>query len=360
MMRKIVLGAAAAACLSLLWPLAVADPGPQTGPCESCGPAWMTNTNPPYKGYARGWAMISAEELKELWDRQQAWNNRDTIASPEDAPKRDPKLVIIDVAKPMLQYRGGGHIPGAYNTWRPDYASEETFWEEEVWAENLLDRAEFQEFLRGFGIDNDSQVVLYDHKYDATRLWWACKLYGFDTRVLDGGIDAWKAAGYDVDRLSSPSKPGNGNVVLEGGLPLLNVSHDAVWRCKTDPMWYLWDIRSKAEVDGSRDRATRMGTIPWQEALVPWKEVHGEDGEFLDAMGLKSQVIDKYDFVPAAHHVFFCQSGVRVTQTLFALYAYGFPVEHLHIYDSSWIYWGNSPDLPVIDEKGQPVVVKQE
>ena len=205
MMSKIVVGAAAAACVCLLCPLGLADPGPETGPCDSCGPAWMTNTNPPYKGFARGWAMISAEELKELWDRQQAWDNRDTISSPEDAPKRDPKLVIIDVAKPMLQYRGGGHIPGAYNTWRPDYASEETFWEEEVWAENLLDRADFQEFLRSFGIDNDSQVVFYDHKYDATRLWWACKLYGFDTRVLDGGIDAWKAAGYDVNRVSSGS-----------------------------------------------------------------------------------------------------------------------------------------------------------
>jgi thiosulfate/3-mercaptopyruvate sulfurtransferase len=320
----------------------------------------MTNTDPPYKGHARGWAMISAEELKSLWDEQQAWNNRDTIASPAAAPKRDPKLVIIDVSKPMLQYRGGGHIPGAFNTWRPDYASDVTFWEEEVWAENLLDRRDFQEFLRGFGIDDDSQVVFYDHKYDATRLWWACKLYGFDTRVLDGGIDAWKAAGYEVDRLSSPSKPGNGSIVLEGGQPLLNVSHGAVWKCKDDPMWYLWDIRSKAEVDGSRSRAKRMGTIPWQTALMPWKEVHGEDGEFLDAAGLKSQVIDKYGMDPAAHHVFFCQSGVRVTQTLFALYAYGFPVEHLHIYDSSWIYWGNSPDLPIEDEKGQPVVLPKE
>lgn len=358
-MRRIAWTFLAAVCAAaLLLPLALADPGPKEGDCESCGPAWMTNTERPYKGLVRGWAMISAEDLKALMDKQQAWNNRDTISSPEDAPKKDPKLVIIDVGKPMLHYRTEGHIPGAYNTWRPDYASDEAFWPEEVWAENLLSRADFQKFLRGFGIDNDSQVIFYDHKYDATRLWWACKLYGFDTRVLDGGMGAWKSAGYDVDRLGAPDTPAPGHIVLEGGDPLVNVSHDAVWKCKEDPMWFLWDIRSMAEIDGSRNRAKRMGKIPWQEALVPWKEVHGEDGEFLDAAGLKVKVIDKYGFDPAAHHVFFCQSGVRVTQTFFALYAYGFPLEHLHIYDSSWIYWGNSPDLPIVNEKGEPVVLE--
>jgi thiosulfate/3-mercaptopyruvate sulfurtransferase len=317
----------------------------------------MTNSDPPYKGYVRGWALISAEDLKALWDSQQAWNNRDSIQDPEKGPQEDPKLVIIDVGKPLLHYRTEGHIPGAFNIWRPDYDSGEIMWGD-VAAENILDRQAFQNFLRGFGIDNDSQVIFYDHKYDATRLWWACKLYGFDVRVLDGGFAAWKAADYEVDRMSSPSQPSRGSIVLNGGQPLIRVDTDAIWRAKDDPHWVVWDIRSEAEIDGSRKRAKRMGKIPWQKALVPWKEVHGEDGTFLDARALKSDVIDKYGFDPAQHHVFFCQSGVRVTQTFFALYLYGFPLEHLHIYDSSWIYWGNAPETPIVDENGKPVVLE--
>jgi len=323
--------------------------------CDTCGPDWITNTVPPYKGYARGWAMISADELKELWDAQVAWNNRDTIGNGE-APKENPKLVIVDVGKPALHYRAEGHIPGAFNTWREDYDSGVKVWDD-VPAENILSREDFQAYLRRFGIDNDSQVVFYDHKYDATRLWWACKLYGFNVRVLDGGFNAWKDAGYEVDRLSSPSQPAPGNVVLKGGEPLINVSHGSVYKCKDDPMWMLWDIRSTEEITGERNRAKRMGAIPWSKALVPWKEVHGEDGTFLDANQLKTMVIDKHGFDEAAHHVFFCQSGVRVTQTMFALYLYGYPLEHLHIYDDAWIWWGNNPDTPIIDENGEPVTL---
>jgi len=354
-MRHLLAGTVVLAAVAAVALIAGAAQEPVTS-CASCGPSWMTNTVPPFKGYVRGWALISAEELHELWEAQRAWDNRDTISNGE-APTVDPKLVIVDVAKPTLQYRAEGHIPGAFNTWRPDYDSGVIVWDD-VPAENILDREAFQEFLRGFGIDDDSQVVFYDHKYDATRLWWACKLYGFNARVLDGGFAAWSKAGYEVDRISAPDTPARGTVTLRGGEPLLRVDTDAVWKCKNDPSWFLWDIRSDAEVDGSRDRAKRMGTVPWMEALIPWKEVYGEDGTFLTADQLRSQVLEPHGFEPSSHHVFFCQSGVRVTQTLFALYLYGYPIEHLHIYDFSWIWWGNAPDTPIVNEKGEPVVVE--
>ena len=48
--------------------------------------------------------------------------------------------------------------------------------------------------MRSLGVDNDSKVVLYDHKYDSTRVWWAFFKNGKkDIRILDGGIAGWKA-----------------------------------------------------------------------------------------------------------------------------------------------------------------------
>ncbi len=328
------------------------------GSDTTTGPSWMTNASQPYKGFERGWALISPEELQVLWSAQAAWNDHDSIDG-NHSPGQDPKLVIIDVGKPKLHYIAQGHIPGAFNIWRENYESPEKLFG--VRGENMMAMDEFQAFLRQYGIDNDSQVVFYDHKYDATRLWWACKLYGLDVRVLDGGFTAWKAAGYEVDRLSSPDKPSTpGNLVFSGpgSLPTLRVDVDAVWKCKDNAMWDLWDIRKMEEITGETVRAKRMGKIEWQVALVKWSEFHRDNKTWKDATELQ-EMLDGFGFEPSHHHVFFCQSGVRTTQALFSLYLMGYPLEHLHNFDSSWIFWGNSPTTPIVDENGKPVPYKK-
>lgn len=330
------------------------DPAEEVSAPAWSGPVWMDASKAPYKGYVRGWALISAQELKHQMDLERAWQTRIPL-SDGTMPATDPKLVVIDVGHPATQYRVDGHIPGAINIWRPDYESTEKHWD--VRGEDLMNRKDFERFLRSLGIHNDSMVVWYDHKYDATRLWWACKLYGFDTRVLDGGIKAWKDAGYEIDRIASASRPGNGTIVLaEWGHPYLKVGRDSVWKCKDNPRWVLWDIRSKAEWDGSRKRVRRPGHIPWQKgAWYSWKDVHRPDNTFLDSAELEAYT-DRIGMQPTDHNVFYCQSGVRVTQPLFALFLQGWPLEHLHIFDSSFIGWANSPDLPVVDGEGKPVV----
>ena len=315
--------------------------------------AWMQNGGQPYKGYQRGWALISAQELKQRLDEQSAWDTRKAPPG-GSVPARNPKVVVVDVAHPQGQYMLDGHIPGAINIWRPDYESPEKLFG--MRGENLMNRSDFQGFLRSLGIDDDSMVVWTDHNYDSTRLWWACKLYGFDTRVLDGGIKAWKAAGFEIDRFDSPKRPGGGTVTLAEGQAYVRVGADAVWKCKDDPQWVLWDIRSKDEWSGERKRTRRGGHIPWQKGTwYSWKDVHRADGTFLDAAELTAYTM-KIGMSPFHHNVFYCQSGVRVTQTFFALFLQGWPLEQLHIFDSSWIGWGNSPDYPVVDGEGKPVV----
>lgn len=77
--------------------------------------------------------------------------------------------------------------------------------------------------MQRVGVNPGSKVVLYDHKYDATRLWWAFYYYGkTDVRVLDGGIKAWKDAGYPTD-LFSFKDPARGTWIAKITYPFMRV-----------------------------------------------------------------------------------------------------------------------------------------
>ncbi len=290
-----------------------------------------------YKGFARGEALITVQELKSLIDA------------------KDPKLVILAVAK-TTDYRLG-HIPGAFQIWRPDYEPKKG--EEFPYGGMALDREDFQAFVRKFGIDNDSKVVIYDHKYDATRVWWMFYLYGkTDCRVLDGGYQAWKKAGYDTDILAPdlPKEPGNFTAKL--AMPGWSVSVTTIWRCKTSKDYQLWDTRGNKEWTGAKLKkgAYAKGRIPWAKHL-DWPEFKkpveegGKPTEFKTAAEI-AKVIAKYGMDKNKHQVFYCQSGVRTTTEIFALYLMGWDPGLLHNYDGSWIEWSyyhkNLPDSGAI------------
>jgi len=286
-----------------------------------------------YKGFPRGKALITVQELKGLLDAG------------------DPSLVII-AAEGSAGYRTG-HIPGAYQVDRPDYeAPPDT---QNGIAGNIVDAAGFTELVRRLGINRDSKVIVYDTKYDATRLWWAFAYYGKgDVRVLDGGIKSWKDAGYPVDILSpdAPSLPGN--FVARVALPHLRVDTAEIVALRNDPAAQLWDNRSIGEFTGETKKkgAYRAGRIPGSRhsewTLFKRKE---NRAEWLTAAEMQPLLAD-LGFDREKDQYFYCQSGVRTTQVLFALYLSGWPLEKLHNYDSSWIGWSKDDNLPL--ESGLP------
>ena len=181
-----------------------------------------------YKGYERGDLLISVSELKQLIDA------------------KDPKLVVLAVAN-VAEYRLPGHIPGAIRVWRPDY--EIAVSEKNPIEGMMLPQGDFQAFARKLGINNDTKLVIYDHQYDATRVWWGFMLYGKTARVLDGGFQAWKAAGYDTDSLA-PSDPTAGNFTAAAPNPKLTAVMADVYKAEKDPNIQLWDTREKTEWTG--------------------------------------------------------------------------------------------------------------
>ena len=290
-----------------------------------------------YKGYPRGGALITPYELKKLIDA------------------KDPKLVIL-AAENELEYRLG-HIPGSLKVDRPDYEADPAT--QNGVTGNLLQAPGFTKLAQGLGINKDSKVVVYDTKYDATRLWWGFFYYGkTDVRVLDGGIKAWKDAGYETEVLASqPSR--KGNFVAKITYPGLRVSTPQVAALKDPAKGQLWDNRDDKEFCGEelKKGAYRKGRIPWgkQADWVIFK-TKGNTAEWLNAAEAKA-VVNQLQVDPKKDQFFFCQSGVRSAQALFTFYLLGWDLKKLHNYDDSWIGWSKDSSLPIVTGCGSAPAV---
>jgi thiosulfate/3-mercaptopyruvate sulfurtransferase len=282
-----------------------------------------------YKGYPRGNSLITVQELKRLIDA------------------KNPRLVVL-AAENSVEYRLG-HIPGSHQVDRPDIeAPPET---QNGVTGNLIDSDGFTKLSHKLGINRDSLVVVYDTKYDATRLWWAFSYYGKgDVRVLDGGIKAWTAAGYPVDLLvpSLPSR--SGTFVAKVSSPSLRVETPEIVTAQGSRKAQIWDNRDIKEFTGEelKKGAYRAGRIPGSShsdwALFKKKE---NQAEWLAAPEVTA-LLHKLGYDRSKEQYFYCQSGVRSTQALFALYLAGWPLEKLHNYDSSWIGWSKDKNLPLL------------
>ncbi len=275
-----------------------------------------------YKGFERGESLITAEELKKLIDAQ------------------DPKLVVLAVVEPV-SYRAG-HIPGSINIWRPDY--ELKAGPPYPFEGMLLESEAFQDFARGLGIDNDSQVVVYDEKYDAMRVWWAFYLYGkTDVRVLDGGYAAWKSAGHPGSVSLTRGRADNrrGDFVAKARRSGWVAQMAEVQRAQASKDVQVWDNREPAEWSGAE--------IPWA-VFQSWKEyrleVDGKPAGFKPAAEIQ-QVIDNFKMDRGKEHIFYCHSGVRSTTPVFVLYLMGWDVDRLHNYDGSWLEWSYHEQNPI-------------
>ena len=280
-----------------------------------------------YKGYPRGNALITVQELKRLID------------------SKDPKLVILAAENNVEYYLG--HIPGSRQVDRPAIeAPPET---ENGVTGNLIDAAGFTRLAQKLGIDHDSKIIVYDTKYDATRLWWAFTYYGKNNvRVLDGGAKAWRDAGYAVDLLAPSTTAQSGNFVAKIVLPSLRVDTPDIVAVQKNKKAQLWDNRDIREFTGEelKKGAYRAGRIPGS-SHSDWAQFKKKDNqaEWLSATDVQP-LLKKLGYDQSKEQYFYCQSGVRSTQALFALYLAGWPLEKLHNYDSSWIGWSKDFSLP--------------
>jgi thiosulfate/3-mercaptopyruvate sulfurtransferase len=197
-----------------------------------------------------------------------------------------------------------------------------------------------QDALRTAGIDEDTQVVVYDQATSlaAARAWWVLRWAGHPrVRVLDGGLDAWQRAGLPVTQ-DVPAPVVGDVVVRAGSVPVLD-DDMAATMARTG---VLLDVRTAERYRGEVEPIDpEAGHIPGAVNL-PGAEVLADDGTFLPADAIRAVAarVGVYRDTPVGTS---CGSGVTAAQMSLALHEAG--IDSIP-YIGSWSSWITDPDRP--------------
>ena len=247
-----------------------------------------------------------------------------------------PDLCIIDV-RPAEDY-ANGHIPGATHF--------------DLFGLSLIDTsaAPLKSFmfmihhvLELRGVSETKQVVFYEANSGmrAARGVWFLEYYGHpNVKMLDGGFDAWKAAGAPVTSETSPPKAAT---FKSADRRDVLATADDVLRSLSKKEIAILDTRSRGEFLGTHVRAARGGAIPGA-IHIEWTDNIAADGRFKSNTELKA-MYERAGITPDKEVISYCQGGYRAAHSYVALRLLGFP--RVRNYIGSWKEWGDRTDLPL-------------
>ncbi len=278
--------------------------------------------------------LISAEQLQTL------------IRTGRPLRVFDASFELMNPAAGEQQYREA-HIPGAV------YAHLDTALSAKGDAaaasggrHPLPAREKFAEWLSSVGFTNHMQAVVYDRQGAnyCGRLWWMLKWAGHDAvAVLDGGLQAWQAAGGAVASGVEPAAAPS-HFSLKPELRTL-ASTAVVAQQLGRPTQTLIDARGAPRFRGEVEPLDPVaGHIPG--ALNrPFGLNIGADGKFKPAAALRAefeQLLAGRDPATVVHH---CGSGVSAIPNLIAMEVAGLGATAL--YAGSWSEWCSDASRPM-------------
>ncbi len=257
----------------------------------------------------------------------------------------DPKLIVFQIASLRDDYTRE-HIPGArflWPTWLLVNTPELSF--EMPPVDSLA------AVLRRLGVSNDSEIVLCHVLGDVSgtaRVYVTLDYLGMGdrTKILDGGLAAWNAAGLPVTKDEPKYTPGT-------FVP--RIQKDVVYHLDTMSSRYdapgvrVLDARSRQEYNAVEGLSVfRGGHIPGA-INMPFMSLFDtlDCYQPLDTLAAKFQ---KAGVKPGADVIVYCGAGRTASPLYVAAKMLGYKV---HLYDGSFQEWSRKEDLPVENTKAK-------
>ena len=275
------------------------------------------------------------------------------LISPRQLAERlqQPDLIILDCRFALDDPQYGqrsyaqAHIPGArFADLELDLSGPATAGK--TGRHPLPEPAQLLAKFRAWGLNDDSQVVLYDDGPGAfaARAWWLLAWLGKRDGVylLDGGLHAWREAGLPLDAQRPEPTPGNLRGTPDAGL---TIDAATLSNQLATPGLTLLDARALPRFHGDVEPIDPVaGHIPGA-CCLPFTENLDAEGRFLQPEQLRARFEQQLKGRSPDSLVAYCGSGVTACHNLFALCLAGYPMARL--YPGSWSEWITDPQRPV-------------
>jgi thiosulfate/3-mercaptopyruvate sulfurtransferase len=244
--------------------------------------------------------------------------------------------LVVDVGAP--ERYAAAHLPGAVLVTPMELVDGRP-----PAAGRLPDADRLAELATRLGLAPEREVVIYDDEGGgwAGRLAWTLTVLGHERwAYLDGGLQAWHAAGLPLTREPGAPTPRPQTVTIHRDAI---AETEDVLAALDDPEAVVWDARSPEEYAGRRRTAPRAGHVPgarnleWTELMDPERalRLRRDAAERIRAAGidLERTVITH------------CHSHHRSGLTWLVATLLGAP--RVRAYHGSWSEWGFRDDVPV-------------
>ena len=262
----------------------------------------------------------------------------------------------------LLLFDGSWHMPAtgrdAFSEWQREQIPGARFFDfdaricdpQSSLPHMLPDADSFTRELRALGLKQRSRVVVYDTMgmYSSPRAWWMLSVMGCDhLALLDGGLPAWKAAGYRLQSCDRVPDYPEGDFSARLDADRVADAADVLAALGDDSVCVL-DARPQARFSGAAEEprsGLRRGHMPGAINL-PFADLF-EDGLLKPRHQLQRILAPLVG--DCSKVICSCGSGVTACILAFALQLVGF--ERVAVYDGSWCEWGLPGELPVVTDQ---------
>jgi thiosulfate/3-mercaptopyruvate sulfurtransferase len=260
------------------------------------------------------------------------------VVSAADLLADGGRVVLLDVRWALGDDQGhadylAGHLPGAvFVDLETELADPPT---PADGRHPLPSLQRLQACARRWGIRDGDAVVAYDATggLAAARAWWLLRWGGLtDVRLLDGGLDAWVAAGGELT--DGDVVPEAGDVTLTGGgMPVLSIDEAAALPASGG---LLLDARAAERYRGEVEPIDpRAGHVPGAVSGPTTENL--TDGRFRPAAELAERFADLGAVTGTTVGVY-CGSGVTAAHEIAALAHAGIEAA---LWPGSWSQWSS-------------------